>query len=161
MKPALRFLALLATVVLVGGCVVHTKDQLAAIRSAGLAKQTVRKLEHRGVLTPADLIELKKRRVEDETVIRHLDRVGVDYVVRKDDIRRLRSAGVGAEVITSLIRASDRFVADYYAQGPFLDYSYGYWNDPWCYPYYPRYFHDPWWPYGGAGFPVRRRIWHP
>lgn len=161
MTYALRSLVLLLAVAVLNGCVVHTKEQLATIRSAGLAKPTLRKLERRGILTPADLVEMKKRRVDDETVIRHLDKIGVDYVVRKDDIRMLRSSGVSSGVISSLIRASDRFVRDYYAQGPYLYYSYGYWNSPWGYPFYPGYLQDPWWRYGGPGFPCRGRRWGP
>jgi hypothetical protein len=96
------------------------------------------KLERRGVLAPNDLIELKRRGVNDSVPIRQLDKVGVDYVVQKEDMRRLRSAGVDPDVREALADASARFVRDRYAPRPYYEFDIA---APWHYG--GRW----WWPY--------------
>ena len=131
----------------------------AAVRSAGVSPRTLRKLEHRGVLTPDNIIELRNRRVDDELVVHHLDTVGVDYIAQKDDIKSLRSAGVRQPVIAALTRASNRH-AGYLSAPPPSYYSHGYYGDPWYYPYSPRYYYDPWWPQGEVGITYGRHYRH-
>src|SRR5436190_22961038 len=103
MKKIVLFVAL----AVLTGCATHSKSTIGAVRAAGVSERTVGKLEHRGVLAPNDLVELKKRGVSDAVAIRQLDRVGVDYVVQRDDVRRLRSAGVAQVVVDALLDASD------------------------------------------------------
>lgn len=159
MNTALRLALILSTGALLAGCTIHTKEELAAVRSAGVSARTIRKIEHRGVLTPGNIIELKNRRVSDDLVIRHLDTIGVDYVPQKEDIKMMRSAGVRQEVITSMVRAGNRYVGYLNAPSPFF-YPYPYFGDPF-FPYGPRYFYDPWWPRNdlGFGFGQRYRYW--
>ena len=126
---------LFAFALLVAGCATHSKSTIAAVRAAGVEEGTVRKLEHHGVLLPNDLIELKKRGVSDAVPLRQLDEVGVDYLVQRDDLRKLRSAGVARVVSDALIDASDRFWRERRAQA----YYYGY-GEP-----YPGYYGGPWW----------------
>jgi len=160
MKTLSRTLIILAAGTLVAGCVVHTKEELASVRSAGVSPDTLRKIEHRGVLTPADIIELRRRGVSDGVVVRHIEAVGVNYIPQKEEIKKMRSAGVRDDVITALVHAGNRFAGYLSAPGPY----YPYWADPWYYPYYPRSYYDPWWPYGGVGFGYgygpRCHYWH-
>jgi len=158
MKTLSRTLIILAAAAVVAGCV-HTAEEIASVRSAGVSADTLRKIEHRGVLTPADIIELHRRGVRDSVVIRHLEEVGVNYIPQKEEIKKLRSAGVQDDVIAALVHAGNRFAGYLSAPGPY----HPYWADPYYYPYYPRYYYDPWWPYGGVGigygYGPRYRYW--
>ena len=157
MNTALRLLLVLGTGALLAGCAVHTKEEIADARTKGLSARTLGKIEHRGTLTPENIIELKNRRVSDDLVIRHLDTIGVDYIPQKEDIKTMRSAGVRQEVITSVVRAGNRYVGYLNAPPPSY-YSYSYWGDPY-YPYGPRSYYEPWWPRHdvGLGFAYGRR----
>lgn len=126
---------LFAAAALLAGCSVQSKSTIASVRAAGVSDRTVGKLEHRGILAPGDLIELKRHGVSDAVPIRQLDRVGVDYVVQRDDLRRLRSAGVARVVADALVEASERFVSERYVPAGY--YTYGY-PTPWHYG-------GPWW----------------
>ncbi len=144
--------ALLAAALFLAGCATQTKEQLAAIRAAGVSPTLVRKLEHGGRLSPADIIELHRRHVNDAVALRQLDRAGVDYVVDKGIVRQLRKAGVSEDVIAAAQTASERYadqfhrpyVSAWYGPGAY-PYSYpyaGYPYDPYSYGYsrpYPRY----------------------
>jgi hypothetical protein len=140
-------LALIAAAGLTG-CATHSPEQIAAVRSAGVRQRTLHKLEHRGVLTPEDLIELRARGVSDNVAVRQLDEVGVDYAVQGDEIARLRRAGVSVRVRNALAKASDEFVRDrYHRRGPDV-----YFGDPYYFDdgYYGGYYGGyPW--YGSYG----------
>ena len=152
MKITLAFPALIAAALLVS-CATQTKEQLAAVRAAGVSAGLVHKLEHWGILSPEDIIELKRRHVNDAVVLRQLDHFGVDYVVDKNIVRQLRKAGVSDIVLAEVIRAGRRFEEQFH---PY------YWHGPWGYPYDPYYDGFGWgyrdYPYGpgprvyGPGF---------
>ena len=141
MKAALL---LLSIAVLLAGCATHTEEQIAAVRAAGVSPQVVAKLRHDDVLSPEDLIELRRHRVGDSVPIRHLDEVGVDYVVQRNDVKKLRSAGVRPAVVDELLSASRRFVVDRYERP-------SHWSVGFYAPYDPWYMHygpyDYGWPY--------------
>jgi hypothetical protein len=142
---------------LLAGCAVHTKEQIAAVRAKGVSPATVRKLDGRGYLTPADIIELRNRRVDDGLVIEHLDKVGVDYVIQKNDIKEMRAAGVRTIVIAAVLRASRSYV--WYLESPrYHYYPYGYWGDPFYSPFYSPYYG--YGPYGGYGWGYGYRRFH-
>jgi hypothetical protein len=150
MKPAFLSCIALAAAAVLAGCAVHTEQEIAAIRASGVAPSTLRKMSGRGILTPYDIVELRKRRVDDALVITHLEKVSVNYVLQKDDVKTMKTAGVRQAVISAAVRASSRFLA--YASAPSNYYfSFGYWNDPFWGPYYPRYWggYYPYW--GGYG----------
>ena len=132
--------ALLAATVLLAGCATQTKEQLAAIRTAGVSPALVRKLEHGGRLSPADIIELRRRHVNDAVALRQLDRTGVDYVVDKNIVRQLRNAGVSEAVIAAAKAASERY-ADQFRR-PSVSAWYSPWASPYSYPY-SGYPYDP------------------
>lgn len=99
------------------------------------------KLEHRGVLLPEDVMQLSKRGVSDHLIVQHLERVGVDYLILRDDVASLRKARVSKAVIDALIRASDCFVFCYVNPPPppvplvslreTWDYPMSYWRPGW------------------------------
>ena len=105
--PPLILLLALALV----GCATFKKADLAEIRGLGVPPALVAKLEHRRPLTPEDCIVLKRARVGDELVVRQLDRVGIDYLLTRPDILRLRHAGVAPSILAALVRESNRFAA--------------------------------------------------
>ena len=106
MKAALL---LLSIAILLSSCATHSKEQIAAVRAAGVSPNLVNKLEHDRVLTPEDFIQLRRHRVSDAVPIRHLDEVGVDYLVQRDDIKKLRNAGVRPAVVDELLFACRRY----------------------------------------------------
>lgn len=130
----------LAAILMLAGCSVHSDEQIAAVRAAGVSRPTVQKLEHRGVLAPEDLIELERRGVTDTVALRQLNRVGVDYVAQRDDLAKLRKAGVSPAVREALARASGRFVYERYRPfvGPDI-YYYDDWGYAPGYPYFSPY----------------------
>ena len=140
MKTALA--SLLAAALLLAGCATQTKEQLAAARAAGVSAALVHKLEHWRSLSPEDLIELKRHRVNDAVALRQLDRVGVDYVVDKSIPKQLRAAGVSQTVIAAVILAGRRFEEQF--QRPY--------SGAWGYPYDP-FFYDLGWPYPRHPYP--------
>jgi hypothetical protein len=130
----------LAAALALAGCATHSDQQLATARAAGVSRDTMEKLEHRGVLAPEDVIELRRRGVSDTVVLRQLDKVGVDYVAQRDDLARLRKAGVSPDVRAALARASERFIDDRHR--PFVGPDIYYYDDfgyPYGYPYFPPY----------------------
>ena len=135
---------LLASALFFVGCATQSKEQMAVVRSAGVAPATVERLDRGSSLSPDDLIELRRKRVNDAVALRQLDLAGVDYVVDKDIIKRLRKAGVSETVIQAAANAGERFeerytrphVSTYYSYGyPYPGYPY----DPLYYPYYRPY----------------------
>ena len=162
MKPSLAIF--LAAALLLAGCATQTKEQLAAVRASGVSPALAHKLERWGCLSAADIIELKRRHVNDAVALRQLDRIGVDYIVDKDILRQLRKAGVSEIVLSAVILAGRRFEEQF--QQHHVGYWYGGWG-PWgpydSYPYglggpYPR---RPYFPPGPAGPGVLPHPPHP
>ena len=120
---------LLALALVLAGCSTFNETELAQIRQRGLRPELLEKLEHRRALEPGDLIELRRAGVADELVVRHLEDVGIDYLVARSDAARLRSARVSPRVLDAQLRASERFARsksyDSYDDG-------GYYSDPWA-----------------------------
>lgn len=134
----------LLSLALLAGCATHDTQTIARVRASGVSERTVAKLERGGPLTPENIIELKKRGVPDEVVLRQLDEVGVNYVATPAEKKQLRAAGVSADVVDALVAAGHRFAA-YMSRPPVYIYS--------DYDYYPRYYYgSPWWiPHGSIG----------
>jgi hypothetical protein len=126
----------LTAVVALSGCAIHSKEEMAAVRSAGVSPRTVARLDSHAPISPEDVIELRRHRVSDAVPLRHLDRVGVDYVVTKDDIKAMRAARVSQDVTEAVTDASRRFVSDRYAPRRNWYWDVGY-LDPYPYYYWP------------------------
>jgi hypothetical protein len=140
-RPGL--LALLLSALLFGGCSTFTKVEVDQVRARGVSPRVVTKLDRGGVLAPADIIELHRRGISDRIVLRQLSAEGVDYLLTKEDVVRMRKAGVSAQVIAAVAEESDRFAGEYGA--PNYDVRYGmYSNDP----FYGPWSYDPYY-YGG------------
>jgi hypothetical protein len=133
---------LLALALLLPGCATFDHREVAYFRSAGVPAPIVTRLERGKPLSPQDIITLGQLHVPDRYIIRHLEDNGVNYLVTRNDIVRMRSAGVSARVIDVLLEECGLFAADYYR--PPVDVNVGFW---WTnYPYYgPRYYRGPWW----------------
>ncbi len=118
----------LALALVLTGCSTFTDAELAQIRRHDLRPALLAKLERRRPLEPEDLIELKRAGVSDAQVEKHLNDVGVNYVVTRGDAVQLRKARVSPHVIDTLLRASERFAGRRYE----LPYENGwYYGDPW------------------------------
>jgi hypothetical protein len=143
MKSALL---LLCAGFFLAGCATHSDEQIASVRAAGVSPRTVAKLQRDDVLAPEDLIELRQHRVADSVPVRHLREVGVDYIAQRNDLRRLRAAGVRPIVVDELIFASQRFVRDRHDDRPRFAWGVTMPYDPW-YGHYGPHPYDYGWPY--------------
>jgi hypothetical protein len=137
------------------GCATFSDAELGQIRQHGVAPVVVGKLEQGRVLTPSDVIELTRRAVPDNLIIRQIDDAGVDYILNRNDIKRLHAAGVSRPVLDALIAASDDFASRYAPPGrarvyvgypayPYDDYYGGPYPYGYPYPY----------PYGGVSVEI-------
>lgn len=113
MKRGLLLSLLMLGTFACGGCVTFKEEELQTIRGCRVSPAVYRKLVEREVVTPPDLVELWQKRVPPPLIEKQLDKVGVDYAVRKSDVALLERAGVGTGVIESLRAASDRYVSRY------------------------------------------------
>src|SRR6266446_2706867 len=143
--PMKLSLAAILSALLLAGCATQPREQLAAVRASGVSASIVSKLEHWGILSPEDIIELRRHHVNDAVALRQLDRVGVNYVVDKSILTQLRTAGVSQPVITALVTASRQFELRF--RHPYGPGWHGVWG--WGYPYSPYYYdyYELGWPY--------------
>ncbi|HEX8313318.1 MAG TPA: hypothetical protein VF614_18475 [Chthoniobacteraceae bacterium] len=129
-----RFLTItsvcLACIVLTS-CATFTRTELQTLGQRGVPAQLVARLDERRPLTPPELVDLTRGGVPDRYIARHLEGRGVDYVVTRPDIVRLRKAGVRALVVDTLLRESDRFAAGYATRESVYYHGNGYEGDPW------------------------------
>jgi hypothetical protein len=133
---------------LLASCSTHSDQDIAAVRSAGVAPRTVAKLERDRVLLPEDLVELRRHRVPDAITVRHLREVGVDYLPQRNDLQRLRSGGVQPVVVDELIFASRRFLRERDDGSRRFAFGVGMPYDPWYGHFgYSPYAYDYSWPY--------------
>ena len=97
------------------GCATFDESELASIQRSGVSPRIVSKMEAGRVLTPEDVIELTRRRVPRNYILRQIEDAGVDYVLTPEDYQRLQKARVAPEVLDALLAASDDFAARYAA----------------------------------------------
>lgn len=109
-----RALALLFAAAL-SGCATFDESELATIQRSGVSPRIVSKMEAGRVLTPEDVIELTRRRVPNNYILRQIEDAGVDYLLSPEDYQRLQKARVAPEVLDALLAASDDFAARYAA----------------------------------------------
>jgi len=117
MNPTPRVFAAVLSLVLLGGCAAYSPAELTSFSRARVAYPTLVRLEKAEPLEPTDLIELTRRGIPPETIVRHVEKYGVDSLITRTDVIALRKAGVRPTVIDATIRASDRFAARH-AEGP-------------------------------------------
>lgn len=123
-----------AASLLLAGCANFSPTELAEVRQHSVPPAIVGKMEHGHVLTLNEVVELTRRGVPDRLIIRQIDNTGLDYTLSKDDVARLRKAGVAPAVIDALLVESERFARNYVAGfgphyvSPYDDVTYG--SDP-------------------------------
>jgi len=126
--------AVLAASLLLAGCASFNTAELTQIRQKGVAPAIVDKMERGDVLKPAEVIELTRRGVPDPLIIRQIDDTGLDYILSKEDVVRVRAARVSPAVLDALVVESDRFARNYapgfgpHYVSPYDDVIYG--SDP-------------------------------
>ena len=97
------------------------------------------------------MIELTRRHVADDLIIRQIQDASVDYMLTRNDIKQLEAAHVSRPVMDALIAESNDFASSHSPGGPPHTYvSFG------AYPAYPYYDYygapDPYYyPYYGGG----------
>jgi hypothetical protein len=137
-----RFLLLLLAAGL-SGCATFDRTEIARVREHGVSPGVVAKLDLGKPVAPTDVIELSKRGVPDEWIIRQIDDHGVNSYITRSDVTSMRHAGVRPAVVDAMTSASRRFAERYYYDRD--PYFYGsFYGDPF-YDYYGPY------PYYGYG----------
>ena len=122
---------------LLAGCASFSQKELAQIRQQGVPPAIVGKMEQGHVLKPDEVIELARRGVSETLILRQINDAGLDYVLAKNDVTRLRAAHISQAVIDALIAESDRFARNYapgfgpHYVSPYDDVTYG--SDPYRY----------------------------
>lgn len=111
-RGPLPFLLILGAFIF-GGCVTFKEQEMETIRACRVSPAVYRKLAQREVISPFDIAELWQKRVPSALIEKQLDKVGVDYALRRSDVSLLEAAGVGDGVMDALRAASERYVARY------------------------------------------------
>lgn len=146
------FLASILVAIGFTGCATFTPAELGQIRQRGVAPAVVNKMEDGRVLHPGDVIELTRRGVPDNFIIRQIDDAGVDYVLNRSDMKLLQNARVSRAVVDALTAASEDFAVRYAPAGRVQSYApypyYGYGYAPYYGPYPYAY------PYGGVSVEI-------
>ena len=132
--PALAFLA--------GGCATtFSPRELASLRARGVPPPTMLRIENGTPLSPPDLITLTLRGVPQSMIVQYLEDVGVDYLLTRADLGRLRNAGVRARTMDAVLGECAKF-ADEYAVAPYdLSYGFGLGSGPY---FGPDLYYDAW-----------------
>src|SRR5579862_6203313 len=81
------------------GCATFSDQEIGQMRQRGVSPVVVGKMAEGHVLTPPDIIELTRRGVPDDFIIRQIDDAGVDYVLSRSDFKRLQEARVSRPVM--------------------------------------------------------------
>lgn len=131
MSSRLLSLTVLATGLALSGCANFSATELAEVRQHQVPPDITRKMETGHVLTLAEVTEVTRCGVPERLIIRQIDNTGLDYTLAKDDVARLRKAGVAPAVIDALLVESERFARNYVAGfgphyvSPYDDVTYG------------------------------------
>jgi hypothetical protein len=153
MKPR-SVLASLCLLAAFSGCATFSTSELGQVRSSGVSPVVVGKFENSRSLTPPDIIQLTKRGVPDDLIVRQIHDAGVDYLLTRNDVKSLEAARVSPPVMDALIQEANDFAASHAPPGPPRSYA-GYGPYP-AYPYYDYYDGYPYWGYplgvGAVGF---------
>jgi len=147
------------------GCATFSDAELGRMRQHGVSPVVVGKMEEGHVLTPADVIELTRRGVPDNFIIRQIDDAGVDYVLNRSDFKKLQEARVSRPVMDELIAASQDYASSHNGPPPrvraYAAYPY---DDPYYSPapyYYPYpYYYGVSVGAGGGGYWAHCHHWH-
>jgi len=105
--------AALAASLLTAGCESFSKAELEQVRQQGVSPAVISKMERGRPVTPAEVIELTRRSVPEPLILRQIDETGLDYLLTKDDVTRLRTARVSPAVTDALLHESERFARSY------------------------------------------------
>ena len=126
------------------GCATFAPQETNELRQHGVSTPVIGKMEHGHVLSPGDVIELTRRGVPDNLIIRQIESAGVDYLLNQSNIRRMQAAHVSRPVMEALYIASQDFARRHYARAGLVHiyatdpYYYGgpFYYAPYAY-YYP------------------------
>ena len=136
-----RFLPLLLISILVAGCETITQQDREVLRAHDVSRDVYDKMLYGDPLSLADVIQLSQRAVPPGLIIHYMDRIDMEYVLRKADVKQLRSAGVNEEVISYMLSTAPPYgpggPVPYVGPLPYGGYPYG--GLPFAGPY----------PYGG------------
>jgi hypothetical protein len=124
------------------GCATFSDQEIGQMRHRGVSSAVIGKMQEGHVLTPPDIVELTRRGVPDELIIRQIDDAGVDYMLTRNDFKDLQRAHVSRAVVDAVVAASEDFASQSrphaaYDVYPYSNYYYG--IAPYYYPY-PYYY---------------------
>lgn len=106
--PTLRILLAVLTAVL-AGCATFSNAEVQNMEQRGLPPQIVAKLRQGDPFTPAEIVMLHRRGVEESFLFEHLQDAGVNYLVSPHDIKKMRRAGISPRLTHKLLVEVDKF----------------------------------------------------
>jgi hypothetical protein len=140
----LRLLPLLLITILYAGCGTINQQDREVLKAHQVPPDVYDKMLYGDPLSLDDIITLSQREVPPGLVIHYLQELDIVYYLRKQDVKRLRSAGVDESVIAYMLSTAPEP-----GPGPYVG---GYYGAPGPYPY-PYAPYGPY-PYGYYGGPV-------
>jgi hypothetical protein len=144
-----------------------SEDARQEIETNGVPPMLRKKMLDGEVLTLADIEDLVRYKISDNTILKYLKGTAAIYILRTEDVNHLQQAGVTKAVIDYMLSTANQRPVQvvnkyyrYYNYDPW--WGYGYY--PYTYYYYPYYSYPRYYPYyshgyyyhGGGGLHVHR-----
>lgn len=133
-----RFLPLLLIPVLLAGCETVSNQDRAVLQSHNVPDNVYQRMVYGDALSLDDVIALSQRDVPSGLIIHYMDKADTVYILRKADVKRLRSAGVTEEVISYMLSTAPSYGPG--PGGPYVGYPYP--GPPYPYGPYPYGYYD-------------------
>jgi len=140
-----RFLPLLLIPLLLAGCETINQQDRAVLRAHAVPPDVYDKMLYGDPLSLDDVITLSRRAVPPGLIIHYIDETDTVYILRKADVKRLRSAGVDEQVIAYMLSTAPQYGP--YPYGGYAGHPYG----PYPYGYYDGLYGGPVFYLGGYG----------
>jgi hypothetical protein len=133
----LLFLPLLLIPVLFTGCGTIGQQDRNVLRAHSVPPDVYDKMLYGDPLSLDDVIALSQRAVPAGLILHYMDETDTVYILRKADVKRLRSAGVAEPVIAYMLSTAPQYgpggpvgYGGYPGPYPYGPYPYGYYGGP-------------------------------
>jgi len=134
----IHFLPLVLIPILLAGCETVNRQDRAVLRAHNVPANMYDKMLYGDPLSLEDVIALSQRDVPSGLIIKYMDEADTVYILRKPDVKRLRSSGVDEQVIAYMLSTAPQNAPN--GPGPYVGYPYP--GPPYPYGPYPYGYYD-------------------